>query len=168
MGQESLNFEEIKQPRISKTHSITENISNSEITQARELQVRLSKENKYKFIEDVPDFEKKLKKYKLNELVNEKSEKKKLFFYDSMQAAMLVRDINDEFGDRTAIYKDSTDPYGRRGFFVNISKPFRAEFEEILDTEGKILPNRENVVDLVKPKENETFEEDFGSLQKAS
>lgn len=165
MGQESLNFEETQEVRIPKTPGIKKVFSNSEIAQAREIEARLSKESKYKFLEDVPDFEKKLKKFKLNELIN--SKKENLFFYDSMQAAMEVRDINDEFGDRTAIYKDAADVYGRKGFFVNISRPFKVEFEDILDNDGKVLPNRGNITDFRQPKEEES-NKDFGELQKAS
>lgn len=164
MGQESLNFEE--QPRrINRTPNISETISKSEIAQARAVEARLSKEKKYKFLEDVPDFEKKLKKFKLNELIN--SKKENLFFYDSMRAAMEVRDINDEFGDKTAIYKDASDVYGRKGFFVNISRPFRVEFEDILDSEGNLLPNRGNITDFKHAKE-ENVSEDLSDLQQAS
>jgi gamma-glutamyltranspeptidase len=142
MGQESLNFnfEEPKkyQPR---TVSIRKRLEESDISQARSIEARAQKE-KYDFLENVPDWEEKLKQYQLNELLLQKAEKKKLFFYDGMQAAAEARDINDEYGPGSATYVDSVDPIGRRGFSLIIDRPLKSEFNDILDINGSILPSK--------------------------
>ncbi len=141
MGQESLNFEQSNNFR--RSLSIQEMLSKkSDLVQQKELEMRESRESKYDFLEDVPDWENKLKRYQLGELLKEKSKNKKLFFYDSVMAGIEARNINDEYGPGSATYKDSSDGAGRKGFSLIIDRPLRPEFKDILDEEDNLLPSR--------------------------
>lgn len=145
MGQESLNFEE--QPRrINRTPNISEIISKSEIAQARAIEARLSKEKKYKFLEDVPEqtpgeTQRKIQKFNFIKFLND--ERKQNFFYDGMAAAMEVRDLNDKYGYGSAAYVTSSDGAGRVGHKILYNRPLRPEFEDILDINGNILPSKD-------------------------
>lgn len=167
MGQESLNFEEPSKRNYIDVIRINENISRkSDLEQTREIEARESREKKYKYLEDVPNWEEKLKKLELFELYQEKIINKKGFYHYGNEAFEEVRNINDKYGKGTATYIPGVDPRtGMRGFILRIEKPSRQEFDAILDINGSILPSKMEIKEYV---EKDDLNSDFEKLQKAS
>lgn len=116
--------------------------------------IRLKKREqieKYQFLEDVPNYQEKLKKFKLFKELTKEFQKRlnedNLVFYWPDQADREVREINYIFGPNSAKYRKSVDIRGRNIFRIEIILPKFSEFEDILDEKREnILPSKEKEI----------------------
>ena len=97
---------------------------------------------KTKYLEDVPNYQEKLLKYKLAEYAKEAVKNHELFEYHEDVVKAKVALINAEYGAGAATYKQAKDLRDRFGFRIDINYSYRSEFEDILDEHGNLLNSR--------------------------
>ena len=98
----------------------------------------------YKFLEDVPDWDNKLKKFELSRDWQHLTDKYGGYIDHRGTAEIYVKEVEEVYGKASAKVNQTTDPQWKRvAFRVIVDKPLKIEFKDILDINGNILPSRE-------------------------
>jgi len=97
------------------------------------------------FLEDVPDYQKKKKLYDLYQRFRQMAEEGELTQSSRSAAEYITNELNKEFGPGTASYEYSPwKGFGfRGGYRIKVNLPDVRLFKDILDSEGKLLPSRD-------------------------
>lgn len=95
-----------------------------------------------RFIEDVPAYAMKYKKFILAEMVKKMAQEGQLIRYDMPSAEIVAQDFNTRFGDGTAHVEQTKDLRNNIAYRIIVATPYRNEFEDILDRNGEVLPSK--------------------------
>lgn len=161
---------EIPQMNHRGTVSIKEKLA--EYKNKENLEKEVAQE-KYDFIEDVPNFEKKLNLYNFEKYIQQRINEKKFFWHFRAEDAMIdARDIKEKFGEGKATYFQDTesikDFFGHPKYKVDLNRPEKSEYSDILDENGNLLPSKRSIQEFKETAKPEVEEDKFDSLQKAS
>ncbi len=94
------------------------------------------------YLEDVPGYAEKYKKYLLAETVKKMAREGQLVRYDTPSAEIVAQDFNTRFGDGTARVEQTKDLRNNIAYRIIVATPYRNEFEDILDSTGEVLPSK--------------------------
>ncbi len=97
---------------------------------------------KYDYLDDIPDYQKKIKLYRLSKDWERLGIDHSKFEYSSGSADATVNLINAEYGEDSAKYIFTDDNKGRKGYRIIIKKPSIDEYQNILDKDGNLLPTK--------------------------
>lgn len=92
-------------------------------------------------LEDIPNWQEKLKKYELAQYYIKATTEGMLNFNSSQSAQLTADELNEKYGVGTAMVKDAMP-----GYRLSVNAPYRNEFEDILDQNGMPLPLRDGKV----------------------
>jgi hypothetical protein len=95
-----------------------------------------------RFLQDIPDWEKKLKRYEFDQFVKENTKPGNLLAYYPEQAEFQVKEINEKYGEGSAQYMVTNDGSRTAYKIVLKNRPYITEFKDILDEQGNLLPRR--------------------------
>jgi predicted phage-related endonuclease len=94
------------------------------------------------YLEDVPEYAEKYKKFLLAETVKKMAQEGQLIRYDMPSAEIVARDFNTRFGEGVARVEQTKDLRNNIAYRIIVATPYRNEFEDILDRNGEVLPSK--------------------------
>jgi len=136
--------EQKQRPHRPSLFSIKDAIKKHQDKKDFEVQEIINKnKEKYKFLEEVSNWEEKLNLYNLSKYYLERLKDGNPAYNYPDIADIEAREINEKFNTNLAKSKKIQDPMGRSVYVVNIENmPTTLDFGDILDSNNNLLPSK--------------------------